>query len=326
MKPSTLRVFSLSITLLLSNLVFGEGLEHAGDLHDRTNREQMPNQVFHTTLEIATWNVEHLNEDNEAGCIPRTDEDYANIKARIDALTADVVAIQEVESEVAAYRVFDASEWTVVMSGRPNTRGDSGGSICWGTQDKHLRHQATGVAFRKSVAVSVNPSLSSLSQAGDSQRWGTDITVLVGDMNVRVLSVHLASGCWGPEQDADASREPICTTLKHQIDELSKWIANRTANNDNWILLGDFNRRLALPDDWAAVQLFADELDSVLLTATLRDGVAQKDWCDARYPDLIDHILSSSSLQDKLVPSSIEEHPRIHESPDHCIISAAFNF
>ena len=99
-------------------------------------------------LHIATWNVEHLNEENDAGCIPRSDDDYEYISGRIADLNADVVAIQEVESANAAYRVFPESEWIVVMSDRPNTRGSESGSICWGTQDKRLRHQATGIAIR----------------------------------------------------------------------------------------------------------------------------------------------------------------------------------
>ena len=275
-------------------------------------------------LHVATWNVEHLNEDNDAGCIPRTDEDYANIKARIDNLPADVVAIQEVESAVAAKRVFDPNEWHVIMSERPNTRGDSGGSICWGTEDKRLRHQATGMAIRRGAKFSTNPSLASLSREGDSQRWGTDVTVSLGELPVRILSVHLASGCWGPEQDVDERRQRICSTLKHQVSELAGWISARTEAGDSWILLGDFNRRLALDEDWAAKQLLAEGLDAHLLTRSVRDGVAQEDWCDERYPDLIDHILISESLRDRVVLDSVKEHPRIHEHPDHCIISASF--
>lgn len=274
------------------------------------------------SLHIATWNVEHLNEDNNAGCIPRTDDDYEYIAGRIADLNADVIAIQEVESAQAAYRVFPESEWIVVMSERPNTRGSDSGSICWGTEDKRLRHQATGIAIRRGIDFDTNPSYAHLAGDNPNQRWGTDVTVHARNVSFRVLSVHLASGCWGAEQDGDSGRSNICTTLRGQVTRLAEWIAERHANNEEFVVLGDFNRRLAVTDDWAASQLFTSDLNTTLITADLREGVEQTDWCDARYPDLIDHILVSSTLIDQINTESIVEHPRVRESPDHCIISA----
>ncbi len=274
------------------------------------------------SLHVATWNVEHLNEDNDAGCIPRTDDDYDYIAGRIADLDADVVAIQEVESAKAAYRVFPKSEWVIVMSDRPNTRGSDSGSICWGTQDKRLRHQATGIAIRRGVDFEVNLSYAHLAGDNPNQRWGTDVTVRTDQLSFRVLSVHLASGCWGAEQDVDSGRSDICTTLRGQVARLSEWIAERNARNDAFVVLGDFNRRLAVSDDWAAAQLLAADQDTTLATAHVRDGKTQDEWCDARYPDLIDHILVSNDLLEHLKRDSVIEHPRIREHPDHCIISS----
>ena len=59
------------------------------------------------TLTLASWNMEHLAEHNGTGCRPRTDADYAAMRAYADALQADVIAFQEVESRAAAERVFD---------------------------------------------------------------------------------------------------------------------------------------------------------------------------------------------------------------------------
>ena len=276
-------------------------------------------------LLIATWNVEHLNEDNDAGCIPRTDDDYEYIAGRIAALNADVIAIQEVESAQAAYRVFPESEWLVVMSDRPNTRGSEGGSICWGTEDKRLRHQATGIAVRRGVDFKINPSYAHLAGDNPDQRWGTDVTIHANKPSFRVLSVHLASGCWGAEQDDDAGRSNICHTLRGQVARLTEWINERNDRGEAFIVLGDFNRRLAMSDDWAAAQLLDSTTHTTLVTADVREGTTQDDWCDARYPDLIDHILVSNGLLDQLNNESVVEHPRIRESPDHCIISAVID-
>ena len=54
------------------------------------------------TLTLASWNMEHLAEANGSGCRPRTDADYAAMRAYVDALAADVIAFQEVESKAAA--------------------------------------------------------------------------------------------------------------------------------------------------------------------------------------------------------------------------------
>lgn len=282
----------------------------------------MASYVPAASLHIATWNVEHLNEENDSGCIPRNDDDYDYIAGRIADLNADVVAIQEVESADAAYRVFPKSEWVVVMSDRPNNRGSEGGAICWGTQDKRLRHQATGVAIRRNVNYEINPSYAHLAGDNPNQRWGTDITIHGSGTSFRVLSVHLASGCWGPEQDEDTGRSDICETLQSQVARLSEWINERNSNSEAFVVLGDFNRRLALANDWASAQLLGAAKNTTLVTASVRDGMAQDDWCDARYPDLIDHILVSNGLLRSIDRDKVVEHPRIREHPDHCIISA----
>ena len=275
-------------------------------------------------LRIAAWNVEHLNTANDVGCIPRKDADYAYIAGRIAGLDADVIAFQEVESEAAAYRVFPKKFWEVVFSDRPNTTGESG-PICWGTEDKRLRHIATGFAMKRGISFNKNETYAALASGNTNQRWGTDVTVQHGDMSIRLLSVHLASGCWGAEQDQDSGRQDICTTLDGQIDRLVEWIESRNASKEPFIVLGDFNRRLSLAGDWAAERLFAPKLQTSLVTKNLRDGVAKADWCDERYADLIDHIIVSDSLVGLVDFSSLKEHPRQRPSPDHCIISVDLN-
>ena len=63
------------------------------------------------TLTLASWNMEHLAERNGTGCRPRTDADYAAMRTYAEALQADVIAFQEVESRAAAQRVFDPARW-----------------------------------------------------------------------------------------------------------------------------------------------------------------------------------------------------------------------
>ncbi|WP_312571920.1 endonuclease/exonuclease/phosphatase family protein [Brevundimonas sp.] len=70
-------------------------------------------------LKIASWNLEHLAERDGEGCSPRTEVNYAELRRHAEALDADVVAFQEVQSQAAAERVFDPAIYDVVMSTRP---------------------------------------------------------------------------------------------------------------------------------------------------------------------------------------------------------------
>ena len=88
-------------------------------------------------MRIATWNLEHLNDEHGAGCVERTEEEFDTIARRIEALDSDVVAFQEVENEAAARRVFDPSRWNIVMSSRPET---GQGPICYNRSEGGLQH------------------------------------------------------------------------------------------------------------------------------------------------------------------------------------------
>ena len=55
------------------------------------------------------------------------------------------------------------------------------------------------------------------------QRWGTDIAVIQGGRQLRLLSVHLVSGCWGVREDGNQKRRRICETLRGQIRHLKDW-------------------------------------------------------------------------------------------------------
>ena len=72
-------------------------------------------------LKLMAWNVEHLNEANNTGCVPREDGDYQTISEHLNKINPDVVAFQEVETATAAARIFNPEQWNIVFSSRPNT-------------------------------------------------------------------------------------------------------------------------------------------------------------------------------------------------------------
>lgn len=173
-------------------------------------------------LRIAAWNLEHLKDSDGEGCVGRIAADYAAIAGRLDELDADIVALQEVENAAAAHRVFRAAEWRVEMSPRPPAEGSA---RCRQRLSARLGHLATGFAIRKGIVYHRNADSRALGFGSPYRRWGTDITARQGERKLRLLSVHLISGCWGARQDASGKprRRRICNSLHDQMRHLKRW-------------------------------------------------------------------------------------------------------
>ena len=266
-------------------------------------------------LRIAAWNLEHLDDADGAGCVGRTGADYAALARRIEALDADIVAFQEVENEAAAHRVFPASEWHVEISRRPAMKRSR---ACWGKPQSRLGHLATGFAIRRGIGYRRHADLRGLGAGDAFQRWATDLSVMSGGRELRLLSVHLKSGCWGAKQDGDTKRKKTCATLRGQIERLGSWADARRAEGTAFVILGDFNRRLTLPGDWAWRLLSPPAAPLLLLT----EGVPFR--CDPRFPAFIDHMAAGGGAETMRASGSFREAPRRGPHPDHCAISAVF--
>ena len=281
-------------------------------------------------LHIAAWNLEHLDDDDGEGCVGRSGADYDAIAGRIEELDLDIVAFQEVENEAAARRVFPASNWNIEMSRRPPMARSR---ACWGKPEARLGHLATGFAIRRGIAYRRNGDLKALGGANAFQRWGADITVEAvpgspagprgqtgsgAGSALRLLSVHLKTGCWGEEQDRDDRRRKACETLRGQMERLRAWADARRTEGSAFVILGDFNRRLALPGDWAWRLLSPPSAPLLLLT----EDVPFR--CDPRFPAFIDHIVAGGGAEEMAATGSFREWPRQGPHPDHCAVSAVF--
>lgn len=265
---------------------------------------------------LMAWNVEHLNEENNAGCVPRVDSDYVAITSQLNEIGPDVVAFQEIESPKAAARIFDPETWNIVFSGRPN-KGPS--RECWQQEGKYLRHLGTGFAIRKGIEYVRNQDFDALGLDDNFQRWGTDITLKrEGKSILRILSIHLKSGCWGPPQDEQNAN--ACPQLHQQSRILAEWVKSRSEEELPFAILGDFNRRLAIKDDWMWTDINMNLSSGLHL---LDQGIEAK--CDPRYKDFIDHIVLDHRAFATYVKTSFTEVPRAGEHPDHCAITALVN-
>ena len=274
-----------------------------------------PLETVATELNIVAWNLEHLDDNEGEGCIGRNSADYEVLAKRVKNLDADIVAFQEVENLAAAHRTFPASEWHVEISSRPQMKSSR---ICWGKTDAYLGHLATGFAIRKGVDYQRNEDLKSLGVGQSFQRWGTDITVISDGKQLRILSVHLRSGCWGPKQDKDDKRRKTCETLRDQFEQLKSWVDHRQDEGIAFLIAGDFNRNLAVPNDWGWSIMSTVVEPIKLLTADIPYS------CIPRYTDFIDHLVVGGGADGMYVSGSFREWPLQGPHPDHCAISALF--
>jgi endonuclease/exonuclease/phosphatase family metal-dependent hydrolase len=262
------------------------------------------------TVKLAAWNIEHLAEANSSGCRPRTDADYAALRAYVDGLAADVIAFQEVESAAAAQRVFDPAIYTVVIEDRVGTNRRS---ECRGREGLTINAQRTGFAVRNSIPFERQPDFTDLQVGNPDLRSGVDLIIRPrGGEPIRVLSVHLKSGC------SSGDRNEACAVLLQQVPVMERWIDQRAVEGVRFAVMGDFNRRLAMPGD--AVWAEWDDASPPNADLALASG-EQPAQCNPRYRDFIDFIVLDRRATSDF--RGFEEKTFDGEAlSDHCAVSA----
>lgn len=261
-------------------------------------------------ITLAAWNMEHLAERNNSGCRPRTDADYAAMRDYVDAMAADVVALQEVESQAAAERVFDPSLYTVLIEQRVGT--DRKGE-CGGQPGLTINAQRTAFAIRKGLRFERMPDFTALQAGNPDLRSGVDVIVRPrGGAPVRLLSVHLKAGC------SSGDRNEACAVLFQQVPVMEDWIDRRAAEGIRFAVLGDFNRRLGMPGD--AIWKDWDDASPPNADLMLASG-GQPARCNPRYRDFIDFIVLDRRAASTFISFEEKTFGAVALS-DHCAVSA----
>ncbi len=287
-------------------------------------------------LRIATWNLEWLiaPEDfrrlasncvpdgaspgprrrfipcNVAGRLERSTADFDALARYARELGADVVAVQEVDGPAAARRVFP------------------GHDFCFTRRDAV---QNTGFAIRKGIPHRCGPDFVALS-LGDRLRRGAELVLYPGEpREIRLLSVHLKSGC--ARRPLDSPRD-ACGTLARQIPELERWIDDNARAGRAFAVLGDFNRDLlaergpARNDDGSTRSLWAEIDDGDPEESDLVNAAEGERFVNCapgqNYGGYIDYVILSRSLAARRVPGGFVRQvyePRDalrHRLADHC--------
>lgn len=262
-------------------------------------------------IRIATWNMGWLtlraseingpNRDPNRAVYQRSDADFAKLKAYAKQLDADIVALQEVDTLTAATKVFDPTEYDIVLADETD-------------------FQRAGWAIRKTVRYTRLPDLAAL-DIHDGKRWslrkGVDVLFHLPSGDLRALAVHLKSGCFSPKSQNDA-----CPVLGEQMPIVSTWIDQRQAEGASLLVAGDFNRRLNKEDPlWKVL----DDGPAPLVLAT--EGKANVCWA-GEYPDFIDQLVLGGPAVSRIKPESFRvltytetEKADKKRISDHCPVS-----
>jgi endonuclease/exonuclease/phosphatase family metal-dependent hydrolase len=267
-------------------------------------------------IKLATWNIAWLtlkpagHPDLPRELRARAPEDLRLLRDYATRLAADVVAIQEIDGEEAAARVFDPATYALHL-----------------TDESDI--QRPGFAWRRSLRVTRNPDLAELdirAGARRSLRRGADITVEgANGARLRLLSVHLNAGC---REEPLERGVPECEGLAQQSRILARWIEARRREGVAFAILGDFNRRITPGDDMLRML----EAGGALGRPTA--GFASPCWADARGGRaFVDHILLGGGAERWMQPNSMAvlvyaERDRSFRDrlSDHCPVSVRLRF
>ncbi len=253
------------------------------------------------SLTLATWNLGNLSRETGAGPTPRTAADYARLRTYARALNADSVALREVDGLAAARRLFDARSWDFHFAARR-----PGG-------------QGVGFAWRQGLEIVPQPDVDELAFT-TALRPGADVFVALNGRRLRLLNVHLKSGCPAGPLYSDTN-EP-CSILHAQLAVVERWMEARAAEGLPFVVLGDFNRSLRSHDP-----AWVDSSDGEPAESALTDpgATALADCWQLGWVDFIDHIFFSRTAAGwivrgswRLVPYAPEDRRHMDGLSDHC--------
>ena len=267
-----------------------------------------PSHAAPAELKIATWNLEWFMtpetiraltpactpadapRDGARRAVPcdvahelaRSREDIAALKKHARALNADVVALQEVDGPEAARLVFPGYQFC--FSGR-------------------IAVQNNGFAIRRGLPFACAPDVTDLSMNDDVRR-GVELRLFPDTaQEMRLLSVHLKSGC---ARDSLDSSRASCGELARQVPVLERWIDAQAADHRPFAVLGDFNRDLrrepAGPSVWAEID-DANPPDADLVNTA--EGQSFQNCMNSQtFSGYIDYILLGRQMARGLVDGS----------------------
>lgn len=269
-------------------------------------------------LTLASWNIEHLAETEGAGCKPRDAEDYRQLRDYARTLNADVIALQEVESEAALAKVFARDQWEFVVSPRAASKTYE----CRGS-NRTSTQQRVAFAIRKGVQFEYDPAqnVTALGLKEDGLRYGLVIKLTATQPATELLAIHAKSGCFVNDYRTETDRR-ACQLFAKQAPVLDQWVEARLASQTPFAILGDFNHRILSKGN----VLWGELAEADGKPANILNAMQGLQSCHPKYKELIDHIVFGGPAVAGFERFSARSHNYEGEMlADHCAISAKLN-
>jgi len=228
-------------------------------------------------LKLAAWNLSWLTlrpaggADLPEGVRPKRPEDIAILRGYALALDADVVAFSEVDGPEIAAQVFPPERYRIHI-----------------TNDQVV--QRAGFAVRRTIAFTANPDLLGLDLYAHARyhlRSAADITLDLSGVKLRLLAVHLKSGC--RDGTLGDTRDAACHTLGGQLPILQDWVTKRAAEGAAFIMMGDFNRWMQPGDP------FFTRLSTATSLTRATEGLHSPCWGGGGF---LDHLVAGGAARE----------------------------
>jgi endonuclease/exonuclease/phosphatase family metal-dependent hydrolase len=270
-----------------------------------------------THLKITTWNLEWLttNPSTKFKASIRSEDDFRALNLNFKTVNPDILAFQEVDSVQAVKKVVGEG-YRIYLSDRSATHNRQ-------HQFSDI-NQYTGFAVKEAIKVTDSPDFPLIH--ANKLRFASAVTLeLASNQQVHLLSVHLKAGCNGK-----LTRHSACKQLKQQGQVINSWLQQLDANNESYMILGDFNHNLSYREDW----LWALMTQGLTKTPRLASQ-STKARCKVRskrdpksthqYRSLIDHIIVSPSLRSSPAKQDVMPTSQVvkYQMSDHCPLSVA---
>jgi len=271
-------------------------------------------------LTVTTWNFEWLSTEQSLKIKPslRSEQDYKTLSGYFNQIDPDVLAFQEINDRHALHKVLDKNRYQIIFSQRTKQAQRQFDDI----------NQYTGFAIKRDFTVVNMPDLDLHPLQTNKLRFASYVVLeRPQTKKLHLLSVHLKAGCSGAKRNNYA-----CRQLVEQSEVLNRWINERAANNESFIIAGDFNHNLAYPNDWLWQLLTNNSEQSVALItkATPADCLVRskrKPTKTHQFRQLIDHIVVSKDLFATPGKQTVfnKQDVLTRQLSDHCPISTTIH-
>jgi hypothetical protein len=223
-------------------------------------------------IKMMSWNIQELATTNKIYDRPlRSEDEFKDLRAYRGCHDGTVYGLQEIGSLQALGRVFPPSEYILCITGQaavderglspdyprdrlaeitPKCVTDAATPVSSLPAERtNPGRQYVALAVKRGAGITVGNVKDIVDLGpkdpvtGRQTRWALDATLSKDGSVIRLLVVHMKSGC-AEDPIQEPSSNPNCPALSRQIPHLKNWIWNAHQTNVPVIVLGDFNRRL----------------------------------------------------------------------------------